>query len=87
MAKYTRSQRISKLGNAIRRYRGEYRPDQQTKGKPIKWLTPPDLSAVIDIFKWCESLQFIQSDITAAMVKIDGFKNHSEMAEFMKGLK
>lgn len=87
MPNLTRNERITKLGRAIRRYRGEYRPSEQVTGKPVKWLTPPDPSAYDDIFKWMTSLGYTLQDITAAMVKIDAFKNHEEFGEFMKGIK
>lgn len=84
MSNLTRAERIKKLGNSIRRYRGEYRPSEQVAGKAIKWLTPPDPSAKEDVVNWFERLGY---DSRLEMGRVDGLKNHTEMAEFMKGLK
>lgn len=95
MSNHTRAERIKKLGNSIRRYRGEYRPSLQIANKPIQWLTPPDPSEKENILKWLRSLGYSEPQIDGMMLKIgeaslkcdSGFKNHDEFGAFMRELK
>lgn len=73
----TRAERIRKLGNAIKRYRGRYHP---TTGK---WIEAPQLSAKQDVRRWAESLGLNPND---TVVAVDGFKSFPEMRSWMQAL-
>lgn len=76
----TRGQRLSKLGNAIREYRGRY---YESTGK---WIQRPKPTVRPKIEKWLKSLGL---DVDESMKAIDGFKNfpeyHAWMAKAGKG--
>ena len=80
----TRDERIKKLANAIKLYRGIYNP---TNGK---WIRPPQPAKRADVVKWLESLRKFQhypaepEVIIADMTKIDGFKTRPEYDAWIK---
>ena len=83
----TRSERIHKLANAIKCYRGSYHP--QTK----KWISAPQPHKRADIIKWLESLRQFkhitgidQDQIQKDLASIDGFQNFDEFRNWISKL-
>ena len=72
MTKIPRNKMLSKLGLAIRRYRGTRNP--ATK----KWINPPQPQALRDITRWLERLGETPEDIKESITAIQGFKNFKE---------
>ncbi len=71
----TRSKRLSKLGNAIREYRGVYYSNSG------KWKRPPKPEAVKNILRWLTSLG-VEEPITC-LSDIQAFRNFDEMREWI----
>jgi hypothetical protein len=74
----TRANKIRKLGNAIREYRGRYHGDSG------KWIDPPKPTAYSRILHWLGELKL--PDINAALDKIDNFKTFDEMRQWLSAL-
>lgn len=72
----SRNERLHKLGNAIRDYRG-------AKGVHGKWIRPPTPSARLRVCRWLDDLKI---DRDQAMAAIDGFKTREEFDAWMRGL-
>lgn len=73
----TRQQKIAKLGNAIKDYRGAYVP---TSGK---WVRAPDHRALDRVKCW---LQRLQLNVTDSLKQIDEFHSFGEYDKWMGGL-
>ena len=73
----TRSQKISKLANAIRAYRGMFHP--LTGGKK-QWVRHPQQSARDRITVWLERLKL---NVQEGLVAIDGFASFEEMRTWL----
>lgn len=65
----TRNQKLGKLRNAIRRYRGLYVIDTK------KWINAPQESAEANVRNWLQKLGFPNETINGQMDIIDGFQN------------
>ena len=76
----TRTERINKLANAIKAYRGSYNPETK------KWIRPPQPDKRANVIKWLHSLAHHPNVITAELNIIDGFKNHDEFRNWIKKL-
>ena len=72
MTKLPRNKMLSKLGHAIRRYRGTF----DRVGK--KWVEPPQPQALHDITIWLERLGESPEDVRESISTIQGFKNFKE---------
>lgn len=72
----TRNDRLHKLGNAIREYRG-------AKGVHGKWIRPPNPGAQARVERWLAELGL---DVTTHMAAIDGFKTREEFDAWMRSL-
>ncbi len=64
----TRNQKIHKLANAIRRYRGS---TTQKDGK-VRWKTPPHKVAAAQVKEWLNRLGM---DVDMNLPIIDGFES------------
>ncbi len=73
----TRSQKISKLANAIRSYRGLYHANTK------EWIHYPQQKSANRVRIWLERLQI---DFEEAFRKIDGFKNLDEFRAWLNSL-
>jgi hypothetical protein len=74
----SRTEKLSKLGNAIREYRGVYNP---TNGK---WKRPPNERAAGRVLLWMERLG-VREPIPA-LGDIQEFKSFDEMNKWMTNL-
>lgn len=78
----TRIQKLNKLSNAIRRYKGLFRwvtkDDQQTK----HWIHAPQPKAAVDIVKWSDALG-LGDDI---LIKVDSVQTTAEYEKFIREL-
>lgn len=70
----TRSQKISKLANAVRAYRGMYHWNSKL------WIHPPQMTARNRVVKWCERLGL---DVSESLNKIDAFKDLPEFWDWL----
>lgn len=73
----SRAEKIQKLGNAIRSYRGL---KSLSTGK---WSVPPKTGARLGVAKWLAALGL---DVPSSMEKIDGFKTVSEFNSWISSL-
>lgn len=64
----SRNQKITKLANAIRRYRGVSQPLEP--GKPVQWITSPKIADRADVVRWLIELGL---PVTASLETINGF--------------
>lgn len=83
----TRSERINKLGNAIKIYRGIYNPESG------KWIRPPRPQERENVIKWLRTLCRFEHvyGVDEALVqqhlkRIEGFKTRTEYADWVKKL-
>jgi len=74
----TRTDKILKLANAIRQYRGVY--ITETK----KWKRPPVKSALKRVVRWMTELGL---DPVKEMTAVDGFGTFDNMDKWIKGIK
>jgi hypothetical protein len=74
----TRTERIRKLANAIREYRGSY--DELTK----KWIRAPRPDARARCIHWLQKLGI--EAVETNMAAIDGFKHNDEFQIYIKSL-
>jgi hypothetical protein len=72
----TRSEKVNKLGNAIRRFRGLF----DSSGK--KWIHPPDKNEIPRVVRWLVSLKV--NNPRALLKEICEFKSVEEFQKFMK---
>ena len=77
----TRIQKISKLANAIRAYRGMFRPCRS--GSKKSWIRNPQPSVRKRIVLWLERLHL---DVAESLLKIDGFESFDEMRSWLNSL-
>lgn len=73
----TRSERIQKLTNAVKEYRGRY------DLKSGKWIYPPNPAARTRCIRWLESLRL---DVPSNMEAIEGFKLIQDFDQWLKSL-
>lgn len=73
----TRSAKISKLANAIRRYRGAYLANSK------QWVRGPQRDQLYNVLAWAERLQL---DLGEVVARIDSFKNYDEFNAWLGGL-
>lgn len=73
----TRPERIQKLANAIKEFRGAY--DSRTG----KWIRTPKPHAITRVYKWLDALGLPASDIE----KIQGFKTLDEFHVYIRAIK
>ena len=83
----TRNERIHKLANAIKEYRGTYDP------RTGKWIWPPKIQKRPAIVKHLRALRERSLPTKAAIAQvaddaraIDGFKTHDEFRNWIKAL-
>jgi hypothetical protein len=76
----TRQEKIRKLGNAIRTYRGLYIKSKD--GDIEKWINAPDKQAYARVISWLEKLNV--SNTPSIQQTIDGFKTFEEMNTFLR---
>jgi len=76
-SRMTRSQKISKLANAVRAYRGLYRADSK------QWIQRPQSSAGERVKTWLERLHL---DVTENLKKIDAFGSLPEFRNWLNSL-
>jgi hypothetical protein len=81
----TRSERINKLGNAIKLYRGIYNSETG------KWIRPPQPNKRADVERWLNTLRIgkyyhhpDKEQVVKDLARIDGFKTRTEYAEWIK---
>lgn len=79
----TRPERIQKLTNAIRRYRGITSTPVGASAEDVKWKIPPKKSAVEDVTRW---LQRLNLPVKESLEKSDGFKCFPEFHGWIKGI-
>jgi len=72
----TRNERLNKLGNAIKRFRGLY--DTTTQ----KWKQAPDKNEIPNVVKWLVSLNL--NNPKGLLKEICEFKTVAEFQKFMK---
>jgi len=77
----TRSQRISKLSNAIKAYRGRHVP---APGGKRKWLHSPQLARRADIVRHLVELGRTQEQIELDAMMIDSFSHVSQFEQWIK---
>lgn len=73
----TRTERIRKLANAIKDYRGSYNKNTGA------WIRPPDHMALARVTCW---LKRLDRNIPVDLDRIDKFVSHSDMVKFLKEL-
>ena len=76
------NEKIRKLANAVKAYRGisDHRPDSSGK---IHWRTTPKPASQPQVVKWIEKLGL---DPEKTMDQVHGFKNLQEFDEWLKAL-
>jgi hypothetical protein len=74
----TRNQKLTKLGNAIREYRGVY------SAHTGKWRRPPKPEKVEGILKWLERLGIPEP--IPLLSDIQEFKDFDEMRDWLRRL-
>jgi hypothetical protein len=72
----TRCERIKKLANAVKAYRGSYNP------RTGKWISPPQLHRRDDVVKWLKSLR-TEEQIWDDLKQIVAFKAISEFDKWI----
>ena len=72
----SRNQKLKKLGNAIREYRGTYDPYTG------KWRRPPKPEKAAGILSWLEKLGI--KEPIPALADIQEFKSFDQMRDWMK---
>lgn len=78
----TRLDKLKKLSNAVREYRGvTYSP---VGSKKVEWTHPPRKAELPRVRSWLGRLGVV--DVDAAVEKIDGFKSYDEYYDWVKGL-
>lgn len=65
----TRNQKLGKLKNAIRRYRGLYMTDTK------KWINAPQKSAEANVRNWLHQLGFPSESINGQLDMINSFQD------------
>lgn len=81
----TRAEKIKKLANAIKEYRGSYRKEP-TKDNPdaVKWIRGPKPHEIIRVKLWLSKLRV---NVTPELIsRIDGFKSKDEFFSFLQEL-
>lgn len=79
----TRSEKVRKLANAIRDYRGITSTPVNTPADEVKWKKAPHQNDLPRVFKWLTSLGL---DATSAVKEIDGFKTFAEFRQWIAAL-
>ena len=72
-----RAEKIRKLVNAVKDYRGSYRPNTG------KWIRGPMPSALPRVRHW---LQELDQDIPTELARIDAFELIDDMNQWLKSL-
>lgn len=75
----TRTEKVKKLANAIREYRGA--SSTPADADNVLWKYPPKPSAVTRVKAWLERLKL---DIADSMKRIDGFKSFGEFEAWLR---
>jgi hypothetical protein len=78
----TRTERIRKLGNAIRAYRGVTNR-VFSAGEHVSWQIAPDRRALMRVHKWLLALNL---DFDTNIKIINGFKTFGEFDEWLNKL-
>ena len=73
----TRSEKLNKLGNAVKAYRGSYDPASK------RWIFPPNPAKRKNIVAWLTRLGRNHAQIESDALKIDGFKNRTEFYQWL----
>jgi len=79
----TRSERIKKLANAIKAYRGTTVP---APGGKTKWLRAPQLARRSDITRHLLALGCSQDEVELDAMMIDSFNQVSQFEAWIKSL-
>lgn len=79
----TRSEKIHKLSNAIRSYRGRTSTPAGTPNDQVKWVTPPKPKELERVKIWLTRLGLNVEDSVKA---IDGFKHLGEFWKWVEGI-
>lgn len=74
----SRYDKLKKLGNAIREYRGSYH------ARSGKWIQPPRPEAVARVLRWLAELK-IEEPIVA-LAEIQQFKTFDEMRAWLRNI-
>ncbi|MCK9587752.1 MAG: hypothetical protein M0Q93_00130 [Terrimicrobiaceae bacterium] len=72
-----RAEKLKKLENAVKEYRGTYHPNTK------KWIRPPKVAAKLAIQKYCELLGI---DFEAAILSIDNFQTFAQMRTWFSSI-
>lgn len=78
-----KAEKIRKLGNAVRSYRGRFW--NLPEGK-IKWVETPQPHKMKRILELLALLQFDQEEQDSAVFRIDGFKSIDEFHVWIKAI-
>lgn len=71
------NEKVAKLGNAIREYRGSY--DSKTK----KWIRPENKGALTRVKTWLSRIGRSQDQIPKDVERIDGFAHTDEFRQWI----
>lgn len=74
----TRAEKLRKLGNAVREYRGVYLPHTG------KWVRPPNQGKAKNILYWLDRLGVPEADRGWALKDIQEFKSYDEFRAWMR---
>jgi len=81
----TRAEKIQKLANAIRAFRG-LREAGVSADKPGTWILPPQRHKAHAVVRWLDRLGFTPDQIRAEMEKIVGFRNKIAFGAWLRQL-
>lgn len=76
-----RNEKISKLANAIRRYRGISQPIQP--GKPVEWIVSPKIADRAFVVRWLTELGL---PVPETLAKIEAFNQIDDFNDWIKTL-
>jgi hypothetical protein len=72
----TRTERIRKLANAVKEYRGVFHANSR------KWIRAPKPSKRTDIIRWLRALGV--TDLQPHLASVDGFKSYAEFESWIR---
>jgi hypothetical protein len=73
----SRAEKIKKLGNAIREYRGQFHPRSE------KWIYTPKPAALERVKAWVSRLGL---DVQESVQRVNGFKSFAEFHNWISSL-
>lgn len=81
----TRTEKIRKLANAVKAYKGAYNVTTLDEKARIKWLRSPQIDKRKPIVKWLLALGRTHAQIEQDAKTIDGLQNREQFHNWLNG--